>query len=113
MDLFPDGMVRIVFFASIGGGNEIPLTAEDLDAAEDIFTMCGLMPGEAAVLRRTLNATTSPLWIRTLMKRLQQNFSTKDRERGHGTRHEGLRQRDAPPSKPAANGGKGYSFVSR
>ncbi len=54
VDLFPDGMVRIVFLASIGGGNEIPLTAEDLDAAEDIFTMCGLMPGEAAVLRRTL-----------------------------------------------------------
>ena len=54
VDLFPDGMVRIVFLASIGGGNEIPLTAKDLDAAEDIFKMCGLMPGEMAALRRTL-----------------------------------------------------------
>ena len=54
VDLFPDGIVRIVFLASVGGGNEIPLTAKDLGAAEDIFTMCGLMPGEAAALRRTL-----------------------------------------------------------
>ena len=54
VDLFPDGMVRIVFLPSSGVGNEIPLTAEDLDAAEDIFMMCGLTPGEAAVLRRTL-----------------------------------------------------------
>ena len=54
VDLFPDGIVRIVFLASVGGGNEIPLTVEDLDAAEDTFTMCALMPGEAAVLRRTL-----------------------------------------------------------
>jgi len=54
VDLFPDGMVRIVFLASIEGGNEIPLTANDLDAAEVIFKMCGLMPGEAAALRGTV-----------------------------------------------------------
>jgi len=54
VDMFPDGMVRVVFLASIECENEIPLTAKDLDAAEDIFTMCGLMPGEAAALRRTL-----------------------------------------------------------
>jgi hypothetical protein len=54
VDLFPDGMVRIVFLASIGGENEIPLTAKDLDAAEAIFTMCGLMPGEATALRGIL-----------------------------------------------------------
>lgn len=54
VDLFSDGMVRIVFLASIGGVDEIPLTAEDLDAAEDIFKMCGLMPGEAAALVGTV-----------------------------------------------------------
>lgn len=54
VDLFPDGMVRIVFLATIGGGNEIPLTAKDFDAAEAIFKMCGLMPGEAAALSGTV-----------------------------------------------------------
>lgn len=54
VDLFPDGMVRIVFLASVGGGHEIPLTAKDLDSAEDIFKMCGLMLEEIDVLRYTL-----------------------------------------------------------
>jgi hypothetical protein len=54
VDLFPDCMMRIVFLARFGGRNEIPLTAKDLDAAEDILKMCGLIPGEMAALRRTL-----------------------------------------------------------
>jgi len=54
VDLFPDGMVRIAFLASVELGEEIPLTAMDLDSAMDIFIICGLMPGEAAALRRTL-----------------------------------------------------------
>ena len=55
VDLFPDGMVRIVFLSGVEVGNEIPVIAKDLDAAEDIFKMCGLMPGEAAALRGTVN----------------------------------------------------------
>ena len=52
-----------------------PFTAEDLDAAEDILTMCGLMPGEAAVLRRTLKRNNVAIvWIRALTKRLRQSF---------------------------------------
>ena len=54
VDLFPDGMVRIVFLPSSGVGNEIPLTAKDLDAAEAIFMMCGLTPAEATALRGTV-----------------------------------------------------------
>jgi len=30
-DLHPNGTVRIVFIASVGGGNETPFTAESLD----------------------------------------------------------------------------------
>jgi len=33
-DLHPNGTVRIVFIASVGGGNETPFSAKDLDAAE-------------------------------------------------------------------------------
>jgi hypothetical protein len=54
VNLFSDGTVRIVFLASIGGGNEVPVTPEDLDAAEGLFIMCGFMPGEAAALRGTV-----------------------------------------------------------
>ena len=51
VDLFPDGMVRIVFLARTGDGNASPLTAEDLDAAEVLFITCGLTPERAAALR--------------------------------------------------------------
>ena len=51
VDLFPDGTVRLVFLIGIGGGNEAPLTAKDLDAAEVVFMTCGLTPGRAAALR--------------------------------------------------------------
>ncbi len=53
VDLFTDDTVRIVFsFAHIGGGNECPIVAKNLDAAEiDFVTMCGLTPGRAAMLR--------------------------------------------------------------
>jgi hypothetical protein len=33
-DLHPNGTVRMVFIAHTGGGNEAPLTAKNLDAAE-------------------------------------------------------------------------------
>ena len=51
MDMFPDGTVRLVFLADIGGGNESPVTAKDLDAAEVLFMTCGLTPERAAALR--------------------------------------------------------------
>jgi len=43
-DLHPNGTVGIVFIASVGGGNECPLTARSLDAAEIDFVTCGLTP---------------------------------------------------------------------
>lgn len=51
VDMFPDGTVRLVFIASIEGGNESPVIAKDLDAAEVLFMTCGLTPGRAAALR--------------------------------------------------------------
>ena len=33
-DMHPNGTVRMVFLAHIGGGNEAPLTAKNLDAAQ-------------------------------------------------------------------------------
>ena len=51
VDMFPDGTVRLVFLADIGGGNESPVTAKDLDAAEVLFMTCGLSPELAAALR--------------------------------------------------------------
>jgi hypothetical protein len=43
-----------VFIASVGGGNETPFTAKDLDAAEVVFQTCGLTPERAAALRAEL-----------------------------------------------------------
>jgi hypothetical protein len=51
VDMHPDGTVRLVFLASVGGGNESPVTAKDLDAAEIIFMTCGLTQEHAAALR--------------------------------------------------------------
>jgi hypothetical protein len=51
VDLFPDGTVRLVFITGIGGGNEAPVIAKDLDAAEVLFITCGLTPERAAALR--------------------------------------------------------------
>jgi len=53
-DFHPNGTVRIVFIASVGGGNETPFTAESLDAAEVVFMTCGLTPERAASLRAEL-----------------------------------------------------------
>ena len=53
-DLHPNGTVRIVFIASVGGGNETPFTAESLDAAEIVFMTCGLTADRAAALRAEL-----------------------------------------------------------
>lgn len=40
-DLHPEnGTVRIVFIATFGGGQEAPIHAIDLDAAEIIFQTC-------------------------------------------------------------------------
>ena len=47
--------MRIVFSASVGGGNETPFTAESLDAAEIVFMTCGLTPERAADLRAELD----------------------------------------------------------
>jgi hypothetical protein len=41
----------LVFLASIEGGNESPVKARDLDAAEVLFMTCGLTPERAAALR--------------------------------------------------------------
>ena len=51
VDMFPDGTVRLVFLASIGSGNASPVTVKDLDAAEALFSTCGLTPERAAALR--------------------------------------------------------------
>jgi hypothetical protein len=55
-DLHPNGTVRMVFIASVGGGNEAPLTAKNLDTAEiDLVRTCGLTPERAAALRTELD----------------------------------------------------------
>ena len=54
VDMFPDGTVRLVFLADSGGGNESPITAKDLDAAEALFMMCGLTAERVAALRGTV-----------------------------------------------------------
>ena len=55
-DMHPNGTVRFVFIAHSGGGNEAPLTAMDLDAAEmDFVRTCGLTPERAAALRAELD----------------------------------------------------------
>jgi hypothetical protein len=46
-DLHPNGTVRIVFIATVGGGNEAPFTAKHLDAAKVVFMTCGLTPERA------------------------------------------------------------------
>ena len=44
-DMHPNGRVRMVFIAHIGGGNELPLTARNLDTAVmDFVRTCGLTP---------------------------------------------------------------------
>ena len=54
-DLHPNGTVRMVFIASVGGGNECPITAKNLDTAEsDFVKTCGLTPERAAALRSEL-----------------------------------------------------------
>jgi len=53
-DLHPNGTVRMVFIASVGGGNESQLTARNLDAAEIAFMTCGIAPQRAAALRAEL-----------------------------------------------------------
>ena len=52
--LHPNGTVRIVFIAGVGGGNEVPFTAKSLDAAEIVFMTCSLTRERAAALRTEL-----------------------------------------------------------
>ena len=55
-DLQPNGTVRVVFIAHTGGGNECPITAKGLDAAEmDFVGMSGLTPERAAALSAELD----------------------------------------------------------
>jgi len=55
VDLHPAGTVRMVFIAQTGDGNEAPLTAKNLDAAElDFVRLCGLTPERASALRAEL-----------------------------------------------------------
>ena len=55
-DLHPNGTVRFVFIVHIGGGNEAPLTAKNLDEAEtDFVRRCGLTSERAAELRAELD----------------------------------------------------------
>ena len=54
--MHPNGTVRFVFIARTGGGNEAPLTARNLDAAEmDFVRTCGLTPERASALRTELD----------------------------------------------------------
>jgi hypothetical protein len=55
VDLYPNGTVRMAFIATVGGGNEMPLTVKNLDTAEiDFVKTCGLTPERAAALRAEL-----------------------------------------------------------
>jgi hypothetical protein len=56
-DLHPNGTVPIAFIAGVGGGNETPMTARDLDAAEIVFMTCGLTRERAAAMRTELERT--------------------------------------------------------
>ncbi len=51
VDLFSDGMVRIVFLPTVDQRNATPVTVEDLYAAELLFLTCGLTTDRAAALR--------------------------------------------------------------
>ena len=51
VDMFPDGMVRIVFVPTVDQRNASPVKARDLDAATVLFMTCGLSPERAAALR--------------------------------------------------------------
>jgi hypothetical protein len=54
-DLHPAGKVRIAFIAHVGGGNECPITAKNLDAAEvDFVNKFGFTPERASALRTEL-----------------------------------------------------------
>jgi hypothetical protein len=54
-DLVPNGTVRMVFIASVGGGYERPHTAKNLDIAEKEFiNTLRLTPEKAAALRAEL-----------------------------------------------------------
>jgi len=51
-----NGTLRMVFIAHTGGGNECPITAKNLDAAEiDFVRTCGLTPERVAELRAELD----------------------------------------------------------
>src|ERR1700674_5390733 len=52
--LHPNGTVRIMFIAGVGGVNEVPFTAKSLDAAEIVFMTCSLTRERAAALRKEL-----------------------------------------------------------
>jgi hypothetical protein len=47
--------MRRAFIDSIGGGNETPSTAKDLDASKTVFMACGLTPERASTLRAELD----------------------------------------------------------
>jgi hypothetical protein len=53
-DLDPNGTVRLVFFATVGDGDETPLTVKSLDAAEIVFLACGLPPERLIRMRAEL-----------------------------------------------------------
>jgi hypothetical protein len=55
VDLQPNGTVRMVFIASVGGGNEMPIIAKNLDVAEiDFISTCGLSAERAAAFKAEL-----------------------------------------------------------
>jgi len=55
-DLHANDTVRLVFIAHTGGGNECPITAGNIDAAEtDFVRTCGLTPERASALRTELD----------------------------------------------------------
>ena len=51
VDLFPDGMVRIVFLPTVDQRNATPVTVEDLYAAALLFMTCGITANRAVALR--------------------------------------------------------------
>ena len=59
-DLLPNGTVRIVFVPSVGGGNEAPLTVENLPTAEKEFVSTfGVTPVGAAWMRAEVERNKS------------------------------------------------------
>jgi hypothetical protein len=52
--------LRVVFFATVGDGDETPLIVKNLDAAEIVFLTCGLPPERVIRMRAELEHSKRP-----------------------------------------------------